>query len=329
MRQKYSLRKPRMTSTKSRKTRGGPNLHDSFYKLYFGFTLVTADLLRYFVPSDLLENLDFSTLERYPDTFINRNLHERREDLIWRVRSANGNWYYIYILMEFQSKNDPWMASRIDEYVAVFNNTLIRSGAVKPGEKLPLILPIVIYNGASKWTAPQSLSELQEPASEALNYFQPQQRYLLIDIARLKTELLKSNDSLPTRLFRLERVKDKNEMLETIKAISSLFKSEHHEEISSVLCEWLKHVGLKRVGLTDKRIDEIIELEELGNMLETTILRWEDELRKEGEDKGRMQERIAIAKNLASINMDEDQIATMTGLSREEVRDAVAGTMQV
>ena len=126
------------------------------------------------------------------------------------------------------------MASRIHEYVAVFNNTLIRSGAVNSGEKLPLILPIVIYNGASKWTAPQSLSGLQESASEALSYFQPQQRYLLIDIGSLKTELLKSNDSLPTRLFRLERVKDKNEMLEAIKDIVSLFKCEHHEEISSV-----------------------------------------------------------------------------------------------
>ena len=64
-------------------------------------------------------------------------------------------------------------------------------------------------------------------------------------------------------------------------------------------------------------------------MLETTILRWEDELRKEGEDKGRMQERIAIAKNLAEMEMNEDQIIRATGLSREEVRDAVAGTMQV
>ena len=68
-------------------------------------------------------------------------------------------------------------------------------------------------------------------------------------------------------------------------------------------------------------------------MLETTIERWENEIReeaqKQGEDKGRMQERIAIAKNLVEMEMDEDQIIRATGLSREEVRDAVAGTMQV
>ena len=67
-------------------------------------------------------------------------------------------------------------------------------------------------------------------------------------------------------------------------------------------------------------------------MLETTIKRWEDELRKEGEDKGLMrglmQGRIAIAKNLAEMGMEEDQIIRATGLSREEVRDEVAGIVQ-
>ena len=37
------------------------------------------------------------------------------QHIIWRVRVA-GEWLYVYLLIEFQSRIDPWMAVRVMVY---------------------------------------------------------------------------------------------------------------------------------------------------------------------------------------------------------------------
>ena len=143
------LRSRRRKGIQRPRAHRGPNINDATYKLLFSDREMVEHLLRDFVT--VTGALRFETLERYPDTHINRNLRERREDLIWRVRSRNDDWCYIYILAEFQSQSDPSMPARIDEYVGVFLSGLYRTGVLERGDRLPLIVPVVIYNGIGKW----------------------------------------------------------------------------------------------------------------------------------------------------------------------------------
>ena len=67
--------------------------------------------------------------------------------------------------------------------------------------------------------------------------------YFVIDIGRLDPKLLEK-DSLPTRLFRLERVKDEKELIATVKDIANRFRQKKgHVSYGSV-----KRVGLRRVN---------------------------------------------------------------------------------
>ena len=171
-----------------RKARRVRTPYDAIYKLAFSFLEMMADLLREYIP--VTGPLRYETLERFPDTYINRELRERREDLIWRVQSCHSEWCYIYILTEFQSRNDPLMAIRIAEYVSVFLHGLYRSAVLKLGDKLPLVVPVVLHNGLDTWTAPLSLAEMEIPVPEPLHRLQPQQAYFLLDVKDIPQDKL-------------------------------------------------------------------------------------------------------------------------------------------
>jgi predicted transposase YdaD len=73
---------------------------------------MVRDLLTGFVPGEWIEELDFSSLEKCGGSYISDDLRDRADDLIWRVRWGP-HWLYVYLLLEFQSRIDPWMAVRI------------------------------------------------------------------------------------------------------------------------------------------------------------------------------------------------------------------------
>jgi predicted transposase YdaD len=73
---------------------------------------MVADLLRGFVHEDWVSQFDFGTLEKVSGSFVADDLREREDDLIWRARWGD-EWLYVYLLLEFQSTVDPFMAVRI------------------------------------------------------------------------------------------------------------------------------------------------------------------------------------------------------------------------
>ncbi|MBQ7606921.1 MAG: Rpn family recombination-promoting nuclease/putative transposase, partial [Desulfovibrionaceae bacterium] len=112
---------------------------------------------------------------------------------------------------------------------------------LKTSEGSTLILPIVVYNGDRPWSAAKSMRDIHDPVEvNSENDFQLQLLfdYFVVDVGRLDPKLLEQ-DSLPGRLFRLERVKDEKELVQTIKDIAALFRLEpEHQELARILCGW-------------------------------------------------------------------------------------------
>ena len=99
--------------------------HDQSYKLLFSHKKMVIDLLQGFVKQDWVQQLDFSTLEKVSGSYVTDDLRDREDDLIWKVR-FNDQWLYVYLLLEFQSSVDPYMAVRMMTYVGLLYQDLIK-----------------------------------------------------------------------------------------------------------------------------------------------------------------------------------------------------------
>jgi len=143
------------TASNTQKPRRDPS-HDSGYKLLYSHTAMVRDLLRGFVPGAWVKALDLSTLERCSGSYVTDDLCDRADDIIWRLRWGS-DWLYVYLLIEFQSTIDPWMAVRIQTYLGLLYQDLIRAQSLSEHGRLPPVLPLVLYNGTSPWNAAESL----------------------------------------------------------------------------------------------------------------------------------------------------------------------------
>ncbi|MBQ7457252.1 MAG: Rpn family recombination-promoting nuclease/putative transposase [Desulfovibrio sp.] len=112
---------PRKPNRRSR-----PKVHDAFLKMFYRYPKVVSSLITKFIPKALIGEFDPNSLERQPDTFHNSKLSERREDLIWKVKTINGDVIYLYLLLEFQSQSLFLMPFRILEYTALFISSFKR-----------------------------------------------------------------------------------------------------------------------------------------------------------------------------------------------------------
>lgn len=180
-----------------------PNDHD--YRKIFSYPDMVQDILTGFVPGPWLADLDFSTLQKYPGHFVSDQDQsvERRNDQIWRVR-CKGEWVYLYLLFEFQSSVDPWMAVRMLVYMGLLYQDLISGKELEADGKLPFVLPIVLYNGSSRWNAAVAIEALIHPAPAGFADFVPRLSYFLLDEGSFDEAVLVNQNNLAAMIFLIE-----------------------------------------------------------------------------------------------------------------------------
>ena len=262
--------------------------HDASYKLLFSHRELVADLLRGFLPAEWVSTLDFASLERLGTSFISDQLDQRHADLVWRVRHGP-NWLYVLILLEFQSTEDHYMAVRIGAYVHLLYQDLIRTGYIENGAKLPPLIPIVLYNGQSRWRAATDLFDLIDTVPAGLEQYQPQMRYLLIDEGRYSDDTLSGLEkNLAAALFRLERSPTINTLGEIVQALKMWLADPQQAELRRAFTIWVRRVLLP-LRLPGVEIPEINELEELDAMLAERVVEWTEQWKREGLEQGLQQ----------------------------------------
>jgi hypothetical protein len=179
--------------------------HDSGYKYLFSFPIMVEELLRGFLREPWVDDLDFGTLERRSGSYISDDLHEREDDIIWRVKWRGADeWMYVYFLIEFQSEHDWFMGIRVWNYISMLYQDLIRNGGVG-GKMLPPVLPMVLYRGERKWKAPLEIKELIRTPPPGLVRYLPSLRYLLLEEVRMDEAELTRMCNLVAELFRIEK----------------------------------------------------------------------------------------------------------------------------
>ena len=120
---------------------------------------------------------------------------------------------YVYLLIEFQSEVQRFMAVRLLAYVALLYQDLIARKELTPSGELPLVLPIVLYNGEDRWWAPLEPSELIQAVPEEARPYVPRLRYRLIDEGSYSREELEDRQNLAGALLACDLVYNPQETL--------------------------------------------------------------------------------------------------------------------
>ncbi|MEI8303237.1 MAG: Rpn family recombination-promoting nuclease/putative transposase [Burkholderiales bacterium] len=274
---------------------------DTAYKLLFSTPEIVRDLVTGFIHDPWLRSLDLDTLEKVPAEFIGRRLRRRASDVIWRVRTgaadddARPAWAYLYLLVEFQSRSDRWMALRVLAYVALLWQDLLRREGFQGRARLPPILPVVVYNGLRPWRAATEIGELIAPVSPGLARYLPRMQYLLIDQARFDETQLSAMRNLMAAVMRLDRPAGRESLLSAVADLRALVAGT--PRVQQVFSEWIQALFAEHPVLADSAD---IDLQERDMGLRETLRQWEREFLAQGRQEGRQEgEALLLQRQLA------------------------------
>ena len=299
------------------------NIHDSGYKKLFSNQTIFRQLLETFVNQEWVDNLDFASCEPLDKSFISEHYKETESDLIYKIQ-FHDHEIYIYILIEFQSTVEPFMALRVLNYITNFYmDFLVNNRDVK---KLPAVFPIVLYNGEAPWTAPVNLSTLIEQ-NPPLGAFALDFQYFLIAENQYSKEALLKIRNIVSTLFLAESHYNLD-LLEV--ELLNLFSSEGDKQAVSLFLNWFRQLALHgRIESGDYQSLEFIyrNEQEVKTMLITALERekqriFQDGLlegKQEGKQEGRIEGKIEAAKEMLAKGMEITLVSEITNLPEEQL----------
>jgi predicted transposase/invertase (TIGR01784 family) len=163
------------------------NLHDSMSRLWFSEPEAARLLFSEQLPERLSALFKPGLPKLLPGSFIDDKLVERRTDLLYQAPLKEGGDAYVYVLIEHKSSSDPLTLLQMLGYKhAIWSRP--------PGSKakVPLkpIIPLVVYHGARRWTAPADFHGMFARLNDDIRPLIDQFSYVLIDLGRIDDDRL-------------------------------------------------------------------------------------------------------------------------------------------
>ncbi|UWW96768.1 MAG: Rpn family recombination-promoting nuclease/putative transposase [Candidatus Cardinium sp.] len=159
--------------------------HDRVFKSTFCNKEAILDFLAANITPDLLSKIDQEALHLTDKSFVDPVGRRGESDLVFRT-NINGKKGYLYLLIEHQSTEDPYMPLKFLEY----NIRLIRQHLKENGNvALPVILNVCIYNGHKAYKGSNSLlSMFSDPELAKSCMFD---RFHLVDLYSISCSAIK------------------------------------------------------------------------------------------------------------------------------------------
>ncbi len=259
---------------------------DALYRRLFTHAVLVEHLIRAFVPEVLAAGIDFTRMELFASDFPTGKPgkgRERRGDVVWCLPTRSGTDLLVYVMFEFQSKIDWWMAVRAQVYQGLLFQAIVAARKLKTGDRLPPVLVIVLYNGTPRWAAPTTTTELiaLTPGSP-LAPWQPRARYHLLDMGAAPAADLGDETNLATLLTRLERGPSFAEFEALVAAIVAWFvRHPGYDQLRDLFAE-MARVALETIAPTASVPHDLQRVETmLATLGETWIEQWKAEERAE------------------------------------------------
>jgi predicted transposase/invertase (TIGR01784 family) len=220
------------------------------------------------------------------------------------------NEIYIYLLIEFQSTVDQFMAIRINRYLAEFYEFLSH---VVTGNEIPAAFPVMLYNGKDKWTACTKIQDLIR--SSIPDKYIPHFSYFTIIENEIPKEVLLRIENAVSAIFYIENSRPEDLKKECHTIIKLIEKED--PGIILLFRRWLNN--LFQTSKEEWEKDDINE--HIDNLLEVKVM-FETALKERDKkmiEQGIEQNTLKLAKKMKNLGYSLEEIAKITGLTTREI----------
>ena len=306
------------------------NPHDKFFRSMMTEPKVIREFFEQNLPANIRSTINFDSIAPQQDSFIDDHLRLQIADLLYSAEFGEQQGY-LYLLVEHQSTPYKLMAFRVLKYmVAIMEKHVAQTKT----SKLPIVYPIVIYNGWKNYKHSTDIFDLfgdkKELAQDIL--WKP---YQLIDLSTISDDKLKESLWYGIAAYVMKHIFEKD-FLPALKDIINNLKDIETQGEMSYIYTTLSYI----VEASEIEKEDFINTVKTGlsAINEEKIMTLAEQFRQEGVQAGKQLgiqegiqkgyhkgqlEKINALKNISmkllNQGMDPSQISTVTGLSIEEI----------
>lgn len=249
------------------------NPHDRFFKEVFSRPETAADFLANYLPPDVVAALEISEPELVKESFIDKDLQEHFSDLLYRVRLIGGDDAFAYLLFEHKSWSYELTAFQLLRYEVRIWEQKLR----EKSKRLPLIIPIVLHHGRSRWQASLTFEWLIEGADNpALEKYVPRFEYHLCDLSAFDESQIKGAAVLRVALSVLKHVFSED-LGSRLTEIFSILRQMPEQSALEFLQTVLKYLSVAAPRVTADDLTESLATafpENEGGLMPTLAEQW-------------------------------------------------------
>ncbi len=284
--------------------------HDEFARKYLINLEAGKEFLETYLPSEIKDKCNLDSLIISSGSYIEDDLKAHVSDVVYKfdLKENTGGCAYVYALIEHQSSPLKLMPFRVLCYqIAIIQKHMDEY----PEDKLPLVVPIVFYNGsASPYTYSTKLADLF--ADKELFNSIGLGNFKLTDLTVTQDDEILQHKKISLMELLLKHIHDRDLKVTIGSIIKGFQLAELYRVNPSLIQAAISYL------LNGRERDELQPLiEELKQNLPKygdEIMTYAEELRKEGEQKGRQETQLEIAKEFLKAGVDSNIIATSTHL---------------
>lgn len=298
--------------------------HDKLVKRLLSNPEAAKDILSLYLPKEVLDIADLNYLEMQKDSFIDDEHRMYAVDILYKTKFQNEEGY-IWVLLEHQRKSDFWMPVRIFKYIAIIWDHLRK---IDKSDSIPLVYPLVVYNGDKPYHHSLTLSDLIKPdQSKEIFGTLFTRPFSLIDLSTIDDDTLRkqAQDHIKgvALLMALKHASDRNLQVFFDQILFKILKRlEQEGDIDEVVD--VSYYILKESEFLDKNwFFEMFRSQKFSPEVENKMSTIAQQLEEEGREKGK----IEIAKQLLNEKIglsDAELIALvkrLTGLSDDKIQE--------
>ena len=297
------------------------NIHDKFVKASFSDAERAIAFFEKFLPDQLLQVVNLSTLKPLQESYIQADLKEYFSDIVFEVSCFENSEEKadIVLLFEHKSSPDPYVLIQLGHYM--FSHWI---KCLRDKRLLKPIIPVIYYQGKKKWNIKPFFYLLGVTSPQIIRYI-PEVQHHFIALSSLSDETISNirNHLMAAAVMAQKNVFDMPTLADDLAKIFRLFPE------NAGAGNFLETIFVYLLSAADIPKEEFIKaLEYIPNDIKKNIMTTYTRIKEEGKIEGKLEGKLegkkesiteVILKGFDN-NLDIVLLANITGQSEDQVR---------